>query len=612
MNAAPHPGPTQCTNRISSCRFYRAGLTVVAFAFALAAALTWRKWPDLLVDFGTQLYIPWRITHGAVLYRDLFYFAGGPFSQYFNALLFAIFGVSFSTLIAANMLLAAAMVFVVYRGFYAAADVWTATLICGAIVLVFVFGQDTLIGNYNFITPYSHEATHGLIFSVFAISLLCRWIGNGTAWPSVAAGFCAGLVSLTKPDIFIALAVTFCAGFVLFWHRHGRAKTATGLFLLLPAAIAPPLFFLFLFLRSENIHNSLRSTLFAWAPLTRSSIAGNPFYKWCLGLDDPFAHLVRIIGCFFAIVLVVAFYAFVLRRLKRARARWAASPVVPLILISPLLFWAVTFNWRQCGWPLPLLGASACVFLIWNFKKMERPPVFPLLWSIFGLILLAKLGLFPRIFHYGFVLAMPAFTGSIYLLFWLLPVTLESRFGVPGGQFRLLVGLVGFIGIASLFDQSLLLYEKKTVAVGNGGDEIITYRSAETAEINAALAWAGQNMAPGATLAVLPEGVTLNYLARRANPTPCLFWDPNVMAMFGHSKMTTAFENKAPDYIFIVQQNMSEFGMGNFGSSPGFGLGLMRWIQDHYQTQVLFGDDPLQNGRFGIKILERSPAGSTH
>ena len=64
------------------------GLVVLALLFAAGAVLTWRKWPDLIVDFGQQLYIPWRISAGAVLYRDLFYMAGGPLSQYYHALLF--------------------------------------------------------------------------------------------------------------------------------------------------------------------------------------------------------------------------------------------------------------------------------------------------------------------------------------------------------------------------------------------------------------------------------------------------------------------------------------------------------------------------------------------
>ena len=69
----------------------------MTLAFVSVAALTWRKWPDLINDFGIQLYIPWRLENGAVLYRDLYYLAGGPLSQYYHAALFKIFAASFLT-----------------------------------------------------------------------------------------------------------------------------------------------------------------------------------------------------------------------------------------------------------------------------------------------------------------------------------------------------------------------------------------------------------------------------------------------------------------------------------------------------------------------------------
>src|SRR5215831_10677178 len=50
-------------------------------------AVSWRKWPDPLIDFGRELYLPWRLANGALLYRDADdYF--GPLSQYLNAGLF--------------------------------------------------------------------------------------------------------------------------------------------------------------------------------------------------------------------------------------------------------------------------------------------------------------------------------------------------------------------------------------------------------------------------------------------------------------------------------------------------------------------------------------------
>jgi hypothetical protein len=45
--------------------------TVIAAAFAGMLWWSWMKWADLLVDFGRELYTPWRITQGQVLYRDI-------------------------------------------------------------------------------------------------------------------------------------------------------------------------------------------------------------------------------------------------------------------------------------------------------------------------------------------------------------------------------------------------------------------------------------------------------------------------------------------------------------------------------------------------------------
>jgi hypothetical protein len=603
----PEPNAAREESNLSR-RSSLLGLGVVAVAFILTAALTWRKWPDVLVDFGTQLYIPWRILNGAVLYRDLFYFAGGPFSQYFNALLFKIFGVSFSTFIAANLFLTAAMIFVIYRRFLAAADVWTATLICLSIVLVFAFAEYTLIGNYNYITPYSHETFHGLVLSIFAIALLSDWINTGKPWRAAAAGFCFGLVFLTKPDIFIALAVTVIASFVLFYLKRGQKPLPGLLGMFVSSAIVPSLFFFFYFLRVESPRESLRSVIFGWLPLVHGTVTKSPFYIWCTGLDHPLAHLVIIVIYFLSVVLAVAIYSFLLRRMKGWS--WVRSPFIALlVLMLPVLVWAVRFDWVESGWPLPLLGFSACVLMAWNYRHLEGPQTFPLLWSLFALAALAKLGLLPRIWHYGFALGMPAFVSSVYLLFWLLPKLLERKFGVPAAQLRIVAGAVLLIGLASLFNQSLKIYAGKSQALGDGGDKIMTYNLAteKSQAIYGALLWAEKYLPPGATLAVLPQGIMLNYLTRHANPGGALDWNPTMFTVFGQDNMTDNFEKNPPDYIFIVEWDSSDFGVGYFGSSPEYGQALMDWIRKNYQPQLLIGNEPLKDGRFGIKILKRLP-----
>jgi hypothetical protein len=598
------------------------GLAVVAVAFIFAAALTWRKWPDILVDFGLQLYMPWRISHGAVLYRDIYFFAGGPLSQYYNALLFKIFGTSFSILIISNLIAVAAMLLLVYRRFLAAADALTATTICLGIVLVFVFAEYTTIGNYNYIAPYSHEALHGLVISIFAIALLSDWLKKEQLRFIFAAGFCAGLVFVTKAEIFLALAASAFAAFVLFCATRGKIKfAAKSLAAFLIAAILPPLGFLIFFLRAEKFHESFRSVCFAFAPLLQTSVVKNPFYEWSMGLDHPFSHLREMGIHFLFVAFAIAFYAFFFRQMERLKTKWLESKwifppmiqlILPLIIVFSLPFLSGLYDWRNCGMSLPLLSICACVLLCRHCKKfpIENKIVFPLLWSVFGLVLLSKLGLFPRIWFYGFVLAMPAFVGAIYLLLWLLPKLLEEKFAVPPRFFRATICLALLAGFVTLFCQSQVMYAGKKLAIGNGGDEIITFGPGVDIgeETKTALAWIEKNCPRDATLAVMPEGATLNYLTRRINPTPCLFWDPNSLSVFGQSNMTAVFEKNAPDYVVLVERDASQFGTGYFGHDPRNGLEVMQWIEKNYATAILIGSEPLQNGNFGIKILKRVSA----
>ena len=65
--------------------------------FAALLTVTWRRWPDPLLDFGRDLYIPWMMNQGAALYRDIEH-AYGPLTQHLNAALFRLFEPSVITI----------------------------------------------------------------------------------------------------------------------------------------------------------------------------------------------------------------------------------------------------------------------------------------------------------------------------------------------------------------------------------------------------------------------------------------------------------------------------------------------------------------------------------
>jgi hypothetical protein len=582
------------------------GLAIVAALFLLMAALSWRKWADVVVDFGAQLYVPWRLSQGDVLYRDVMYLPGGPLSQYFNALLFKIFGVSFRTLIFANLTITAALLVLIYQRFLAAADRWTATTICSAIVIGFAFA-DYGDRNYNYIAPYCHEAFHGLALSILAIALFADGIQKSN-WKRVAgAGFCCGLVFLTKPEIFLAISATVAAGFFLLFKSKPISSVKT-LLSFLAAAVAPPLGFFFYFLHSGNAAEAFRSVTFAWLPVLDTSVACGAFYKWCLGLDHPLANLGKMLEQFFYIAALAALYAAFFRQ----RTNAPRNRIVVLAICAPLLALVSGLDWTVLP-SLPLISLTLCILLWTDGENIpaERAPAFPLLWSIFALALLAKMGLNGRLWHYGFVLGMPAFAGAIYLLLWLLPLRLE-KFGVRRIFFRRFVWAVLVFGCVRLFMQSEINYSQKTFPVGENGDEIRTFDATldpRGAAIAGAMSWLQTNAPPHATLAVLPEGALVNYLCRRVNPTGYPVWLPPEIQVFGQANMIAAFQRRCPDYVLLMQHPTSEYGMKPFGAQSGFGLELMQWIGKNYATAILIGSEPLQSGNFGIKILKRNPAG---
>lgn len=573
------------------------------------AALSWRKWADPVVDFGMQLYTPWRLSQGDILYRNVMYLPGGPLSQYFNALLFRIFGVSFRTLIFANLTITAVMLVVIYRGFLRAADRWTATTIASAIVAGFAFANYGN-GNYNYITPYCHEAFHGLVLSILAIALLSDWLQK-KCWPlALGAGLCCGLVFLTKPEVFLALGAGVLAAFVVRFREGGPvAFILKSLAAFVAAALAAPLGFFLYFLRHEDGLTSLHSVAFAWLPLLETSVAHNAYYDWCLGLDHPLANLWRMVEQFVAITVVIALCAaFFRRRIASSRDR-----ITALVIGAALLALVSGMDWTA-DYFLPLTSLTLCVLLCVNFQKLavENRLNFPLLWSVFGLVLLAKMGLFSRIWHYGFVLGMPAFVGTIYLLLWLLP-RLLTRHGVQLLPFRRLVWCVIVFVCLQLLVQSAIHYHRITFAIGSGGDEIKTAdteRDQRGLAIAAAISWLKANVSPRATLAVLPEGALINYLTRRINPTGYPVWLPPEMEAFGQARMTAAFERHSPDYTMLVQRSYRRYEVKDFGQQSGNGKELMRWIRANYRPVYLIGHEPFSSGLFGVEILKRLPPGA--
>jgi len=82
------------------------------------------------------------------------------------------------------------------------------------------------------------------------------------------------------------------------------------------------------------------------------------------------------------------------------------------------------------------------------------------------------------------------------------------------------------------------------------------------------------------TLAVLPEGVMLNFLTQRENSTPYINFMPPEFALFGESNMLNAFKTNPPDYIVLTNKSLKEYGFQELGID--IGVNLYQWIDKNY------------------------------
>jgi hypothetical protein len=141
-----------------------------------------------------------------------------------------------------------------------------------------------------------------------------------------------------------------------------------------------------------------------------------------------------------------------------------------------------------------------------------------------------------------------------------------------------------------------------TERVGSGADAF--WADSRGEEINRLLAELETLAPPEATLAVVPEGIMLNYLTRRVDPTPFISLMPVEVLMFGETRILEAFLDHPPDYLILTDEDLADYGFQDFRSNTdGYADLLAVWMNDNYQ---LIGKVPATEGTLlrGL-LLER-------
>lgn len=577
----------------------------IIFAFATFYVWwNWGIWADPLIDFGRELYVPWRMAEGEVLGRDLAWF-NGPLSQHINALLFAICGESLRNLIALNLAVTGLAFVLLYRTLRYLAGPRSACLGTLSFVTLCAFSQHEGIANFNWLCPYSHEITHGVLLGLVTVHALCAWLTRGQLSRVLVAGLACGLCFLTKPETFLAAIAASGAAFAVGLRTRRSTLWNASSFL---AAAAIPVALAWLWLRSiSDSENATSLVIGAWKHVGNPELSKLLFYKSSLGLDAPGPRLAILgIACVGWLAIVLA--AWAIGRLATKRPQWRAGLAVASAALILILVGAVLgsvperhFVFDAMFTPLPLaigLALLLCgkgVFVDGDTKIAARVPIL-----VFGLLLLAKLGIFSRVHHYGFALGMPALAICTALGTEALPRYLVRR-GAAIEVTRAILFAV-FCSAAILgFRVNNVYRSQKVEFVGDGADRM---RAVEGSwRINLILDPLRTSLKEDQTVLVLPEGVTLNYFLRRRTPTRVLNFMPPELIMFGEEEIVRELEANPPDYVIFYTRLTIEYGYPLFGTH--YAESIVRWLRANYEVleKATLGPDPLSLDRVDDRLI---------
>lgn len=584
---------------------------LIATTFIIMLIWSWGTWPDPLIDFGRELYTPWQLSQGKVLYRDVQSFYG-PLSPYVNAMWFTLFGANLRVLVLGNMAIMVALIWLLHCLLREIGGRLGGTVACLVFVILFGFAQFVGIGNYNYLCPYSHEAVHGLVLSFASMFFMWRFMhGFGARW-AFGSGLALGLVFLTKPESFVACVPAIAIGMAIALNQAARAgkswMTRTAAFA--GAALIPPSAAFLLLSTAMHSGDALRGVLGSWPFLSDSRLTSLPFFRMGMGTNDPAANVITLLAqasIGLAVLAPITGVAVAVRWFKSATGMIA----VGLFAAVGVALWLMTRTYvpSQLGRPLPLLAALIAIGSIVAFVRAHRgatlqpATVLRVCVSVFAVGLLLKMILAARVYHYGFVLAMPATMLVVVALLEWVPKWIERASG-SGLIFR--SGALAALGLMVIVHGRMMdrWWDQKSATLGRGGDQFRAYPmiTAVLSKVMNAVA----EMPDVHSMTVLPEGVMLNYLMRIPNPSPYLTFLPTDLIMFDERRILHSLQEHSPDAILLVNRSTKDYGSEWFGRD--YALEIQRWIDEHYHLVDAIAEPGSANDRrFMINIMRRNP-----
>ena len=162
-------------------------LAVITLVSLVLFFIFYGKQGVYLIDVGREVYVPWQMLKGQVLYKDIFN-VYGPLGYQINTLAYALLGVKLNTLFVVGFL---SSLIICFSSFFIAklfTDRKTSLCITGLTLFVCVYAK----GFFNFIFTYSYNAVFALLGFLLSLYFALRFFKDKKSTYLFCSFFFAG------------------------------------------------------------------------------------------------------------------------------------------------------------------------------------------------------------------------------------------------------------------------------------------------------------------------------------------------------------------------------------------------------------------------------------
>lgn len=560
-------------------------LTLIYIVFLI---IFWGRFGDPVIDCGREAYIPYAMGFlDKILFKDIICIYG-PVPYYLNAILLRFFGTSLNAVWAIGAILAYIFLF----GYFKLAKRLMGALAAFCISLLILFCCIFSASISNFIFPYSFAIVYALVFAVFHMYSLVKFIDTKKSVYLYISAFLIALCVLSKLDFLPCIIVLPVLAFV--YKKNISFKTALCT---LFSFIAPFIALFIIFLIQKVSFSDL-----AFNFKMISNMAHSPslqyFYNVCTGYFFKFNKTFMFVPRFIGVLAVSFFTVLSAAFVSKIKNNWLKYPLYSaIILVCAFVLRICFFRYIFLYLPLLLLVFvifKGAFFLFKNTKKLNDADICIYTILVFSLLFSLKslFGLFHELY------------GTFYIPFILLSACMVLLSLFKKYDAFLNSGFLVFllsVSLLFLFDNSVNFLGVKNFPVKTPAGTFYTTKSMAD-YFNRAIWFLEENLSPDDTFVLMPEGLLLNFVLKNNYPYFNTSFTPLDFDAYGENYLAEQFLANKPKYLLVLSRYYGDYGKSFM--CQDFGGKLCNEIIEKYSFKIMITSNPPESFN-SIRIFER-------